>query len=159
MKFGIQKVKGSKLRAMSSPSGGNRGLMCRVKSWVGTMCRVIPKSCNFLALRSFCILAITSSTNLQLCWFKFHWKSNSQGWLFRRTEGLQWGSILRMIPALWKKHCRQSLLNATEASFLWYIFIQQWWGQFLGGVTGHQALPSAVLAVREAWLHRPLLVK
>ena len=39
---------------------------------------VSPKHCNFSALSSFCILAITSSIDIQMRWFKFLWKKITQ---------------------------------------------------------------------------------
>ena len=63
----------------------DRDQVCQLVQSVPTRSsHVSPKHCNFSALSSFRILAITSSTNIQMRWFKFSWKDNQRSRIFMK---------------------------------------------------------------------------
>ena len=63
----------------------DRDQVCQLVQSVPTRCsHVSPKHCNFSVLSSFRILAITSSTDIQMRWFKLPWKDNQRSRTFMK---------------------------------------------------------------------------
>ena len=88
MKYGAWQEKGSWINIMltryTRDGSWQRPSMPTHPSVLTHPSHVSPKHCNFLALSSFCILAITSSTDIQMRWFKLSWKDTQRSRTFMK---------------------------------------------------------------------------
>ena len=69
---------------------------------------VSPKYCNFLALSSFHILAITSSTDIQMRWFKLPWKDTQRSRTFMKglsEDKVVWNNKNALDITVFTKSC------------------------------------------------------